>query len=450
MGKQNEEGRRKRREALIRYISEHQPVRGKDICDTLYHGARQSFNDDRKAINRNGDIIVSTKSGYIIRPASVPSGSSAPENQDTGSSSVPVPKVTEKLDKKSIRMWQILAILSRGRGMTFNDLLKELNRCDFTCSESTLHKDLSFLIDTGLVSCKKSIPESKGNAPDRRIPRRCYDSSAVTQTTREEMEHYAGASLQNRSEYSGIESDVQEDILSQIRVLLPYTEDFDPGSGIIRIGKKARLSRAQSDAVEKLISLKYTENVLDLYYRPISGTSETEHVLFCSGLLLYSFETTRLYLLGRSDDPKQKNPTNSIIDVTTIEFAKTLAGTKQLGQKKFSSLRLEFRQIAKEMFDISLDPPMDVRILVKDKAYLTEKFRHLKEVREKAGNHPEFFFDEKTSCRVYTDRIRGMESFARYLRGLGSDVLVKSPEILAERMKGTSDRVIALYTEERS
>lgn len=468
MGRQNEEDYRKRLEALLIFISRHQPVPGDAVYDKLYHGSRQSFMDDVKAINRNGEIIVNFDGGYRI-------SESAKKGHDG------LPKITYKLSKEIVRQWLMLAFLSGGNheaagrtadgyyghGLTFDELLEKMNQAE--CEEkgtspamdagpsvrsarhaSTYRKDLASLEEAGLVRKTTGTPPT-------------YTTSAVVSTDTAEMQTYQKATagddlrIPDENENKSLSRNArvtisgQQAILDQISILLGAADDAEEAGvekHLFRTGRNTDFTDAQLAAAEKLRKMGYEERALSLHYRPANPEKPEETFLFYAGSLVYSVETTRLYLLGFKDVPDETAGESCILDVEHIDFAES----RKTPQSNPSSVRKHFRKMLPEMFDVSVEPAMDVRVRFENQPFVKKKLERLIRARtrpaeklQRAGQMPKLLENEDLSELIYLDRIRGLENFARYLRGFGRAAIAEEPPELAERMKATYERLTDLY-----
>lgn len=323
---------------------------------------------------------------------------------------------------------------------------------DLTRHASTYRKDLAALTEAGFVR------STKGKRP-------VYTTSAVLQTDAEEMQNYRKSAAdhdlripdENENKRLARNARVtipgQQDILNQINIILG-PEDAAGENGtetyLIRAGRNVEFTDAQRAAAEKLRKLDFEKRAISIHYIPANPEKSEETFNFYAGALVYSVETARLYLPGFKNAPNEAQGERCILDVEHIDFAKS----RQLLEFNPPSVRQHFREMLPEMFSVSVDPPMDVRVRFENKTFVKKKLERLRKARTRknerqgSGSYPVLSENEDHSELIYLDRIRGLEDFARYLRGFGRAAVAEEPPELVERMKATYDRMTDLYTEE--
>ena len=106
-----------------------------------------------------------------------------------------------------------------------------------------------------------------------------------------------------------------------------------------------------------------------------------------------------------------------------------------------------YLRMAEEMFQISVDPLVHVKVEFQDFGNIGLKLENLLRKRKNAKLY---------SCTdgkfekgyIYEDDIRGLNDFARFLRKFGSSVYVREPEELRKTMVFSLNRTLEKYREE--
>ena len=92
------------------------------------------------------------------------------------------------------------------------------------------------------------------------------------------------------------------------------------------------------------------------------------------------------------------------------------------------------------MFQISVEPPVDVRVRFENYPFIRDKIERLCRIRSSGR------IEMADGDLIYTDRIRGEADFSRFLRRFGRSAIVEEPGSLRQRLIDTSRKVIALYS----
>lgn len=403
-GKLDKKGRQKRREDLIRYIRESGPVTSSQIC-RKFGTSRSSLSDDLRAINVSGDIILSPSKGLYVY------------NEKYAGESLPHCKI----DRESVRQWVILLALSR-HDMTQAEIMDFLRASEISCTATSLYKDLSFLQEHGLIS-----RFSKGRS-------RFYRSECLHETDGSEIRRFF-RSQQTRSKRVHIE-DIQALNLKIRHSTDPSLYEGSGGNGesVITSGKRSLLSGEQLKMLESFEQFPFAEKALKIQYRTNAGG--IADCIFQTGLIVYNVETSRIYLIGKSLKMQYCIiPLDQILSVSVSRRNNVCFNATQ------------FHVMFREMFQVSADDPVEVRVRFENRTYIRDKIERLCRIRQSgrmqiAGGEI-----------LYTDRIRGEGDFARYLRKFGRSAIVEAPESLRLRMIDSSRKIIARYEdipEERS
>ena len=406
-GKQSKEGQAARRRQIIEYIGEHGPVRSGQICAALGL-SRSSLSDDIREINVSEKIIISPARGtYTLAPEA---------EMREQASRVPY----SRIDRRGVRRWMILFALQR-HSLTFAGILSFLENAGITCTESSLRRDVADLTDDGLVTRR-----SEG----RQI---FYESSCIRETDRREMRHYRESALLKNSR---IRFETARSIDRKLAHACPDPDAPAPQDGsddarpsllsLRSAGRRNTLTGTQLGMLRQIERLPYETQVLEILYRTNSGKE-----ILCrlqTGIIVYVVETARIYLIGRDENKRYAViPTDRIRDIRAGQGVNTCCNTP------------EFNRIFREMFQISTDVPVKVRVRFQNYGFIREKVERLCANRKQSKT--EIAGDEI----IYTDTIRGEEDFARYLRRFGKSAIVDAPLSLRERMMRSSRLILALY-----
>ena len=220
----------------------------------------------------------------------------------------------------------------------------------------------------------------------------------------------------------------------------------------------------------------YKGNVLEITFSD-PETADKRTCKIKTGLLVYSRDKDKLFLIGRDVDT---NKSIKIDDSDVIE----IKGTEMVNDVYGSDY---FEKMFETMFVASVEPEYEVELHFKDFGNIGDKVERLKKSRLRKSTKsmestnpkidiiPEDEEDEKELPEVdtipedevdekerecfrrfddefkvirYRDHVSGLEDFAKYLRGFGSSVIVVKPEELKKRMLESIDRSIEAYAEE--
>ena len=405
-GKQSAAGQAARRQKIFDYILEHGPVKSGMICSDLQM-SRSSLSDDIRAINIQTPVIVSPRRGFYEYRE--------PEGGDHVSLTV-----AQRLNRTYIRRWMILLLLS-GRRMTVAELYEVLQRSACPCSTGTLYADLRILKQ------EQYIDTYSGTADDN-MP--YYQSFHLLSADREMIRNYLNVRKGSGAGHRVL-IDAYENIDEKLAHCLTTGQIGFKETGVRRIGKLSMVSAEQLDLISAFQQHSYTSYALSVPLRTNCGRRVT--TVFFVGMIVYSAETNRIYLMG-----KDQNLRNTIIPLDRIE----IGGIKELRNvHNYYFDTPEYHRIFDEMFHLSTDHPVKVRVRFRNLPSVREKVERLCEIRPNANIE---WINGDTEIR-YTDTLRGLDDFSRYLRRFGRSAAAEEPAALREKMKATSRKTIALY-----
>ena len=433
-GRSDREGQRLRRERLAAFIRERGKCRGGELC-AAFSLSRSSLSDDLRAILRQDPSITSPRRGvYLYAPKGAGSGKEAgaglqnaagAEKTADVEKTAGAPGIRAAIDAASVRQWMILALLL-DRSLGRDALLCALRDAGVSCGMTTLKKDLLTLRATGHVTAQK---EGK---------RLLYRSLPLCPVSAEEIASYekdrASRAYTARMRF-GAGGSIDEQLLHvKPSALSPSVSPDTGGAALFLAGRRNNVDPASLLLFERLRALS-----LDRHPTAVTWETRRDGVVteeFYTGLFVYSAETFRIYLLG-----KTKAGRNLVIPADAVLAERTLVHQKE-ENPHFESP--EFFAIFREMFTISVEEPVTAEVRFADTRFVREKVRRL------AAARPGSSLSESPdgSFLLYADRIRGIDSFARYLRRFGRAALAVSPPALAERMADSARRVRDLYAPE--
>ncbi len=217
----------------------------------------------------------------------------------------------------------------------------------------------------------------------------------------------------------------------KIKRIISY-EQYDLSQRLF--GKINQINENQLNKLNDYISHPYSTNLLQLntLYNGVE-----RHNIFATGLLFYSVETSAFYALGYSYS-------HARTEAIKIEW---LSSITDLPDKNTLFHSKEYYEKYDDMFSAGYDDSAsEVKVLFQDFGNIYTRFENLSKVRKHASikaieNPP----DNCIYRYIYTDTIRGLSDFARFLRGFGYSVLAVEPSPLKQMMINTYTRSLSFY-----
>lgn len=144
-------------------------------------------------------------------------------------------------------------------------------------------------------------------------------------------------------------------------------------------GKQHEMLEEINQWMKKLSDSSYAEKLIRITYKTKAGQMLT--ILFQTGLVIYSVEKAKLYLLGKeyTEEPALTEKYNSIIDMSRIS---TIENTDFPNDSYRSAA---YQHIFSEMFSISLEEPLMVKVRFDLEANVKRKIHYLKQHRSGAS-----------------------------------------------------------------
>ena len=430
-GRQTSAGQARRRQQIIDYIKENGPVKGTEICRDLGM-SRSSLSDDIRSINTGGEIIFSPKRGMYVTTG---------EARNTNSP-------YSRIDRQAVRKWMILLSLFK-EDRTFEEIADFLAGKGMPCAQSVLYEDLKFLMGEGLIE--------RGT----RGKQRYYHSESLYETDLREIRKYEANRAGNSAR---VDISTCERIDLKIKHSVPGYQRSGKREGLRRSGKHNDLTEEEVRMLQELDRYPYMEKELLITFRTNAGRKVTREI--CVGIIVYVVETARIYLMGENSWQGQEGARQEPAEVRqgkeiphqSPDGAGAGKGGAAPRRKNYVIIPLdqvlsisegdrvntcyrspEYHKICREMFQISAEDPMNVRVRFENYPFIRDKIERLCAARETA--HMEIAGDEI----LFTDTVRGKGDLARYLRRFGRSAIVEEPAQLREELIGSSRKILRLY-----
>lgn len=211
---------------------------------------------------------------------------------------------------------------------------------------------------------------------------------------------------------------------------LDFEKDQTRWKNYFIYGKKYTQFKQLQSLLKKLKLLPYQEKLLIFTYK--TQTDDTISVMLATGLLVYSLEKDKLYVIG-----------NSIL--TGEDIIINLASVLSIETTEFRNLHFQssyYLQLYESMFSISIEKPVKVVIEFEYIFNIPLKLQQLAIQRKKAK------IVTKNNKLIYTDEISGLNDFANYLRRFGKSFRVIEPLELREKMEFSARRALNRYEKE--
>lgn len=193
---------------------------------------------------------------------------------------------------------------------------------------------------------------------------------------------------------------------------LLYLEDYSPSSDNFICYGKTYLDQQQITALYgKLQGISFDKYQLSIHYQSKKGTRSA---LFSTGLIIYSVEKNKVYLLGYAKG--HESDFLMIINLDTITDILVM----DIPNKHYQSQ--EFKNIYKEMFSISIEPLVHVKVLFPKLPHIDVKLKNLHMYRKSTSTLQ--YTDDSI---IYEDDLRGIHDFRNYLRGFGNNYTLLEP-----------------------
>lgn len=393
-----------RRQTLLNYISAKGTVSTRELLE-VFNIKKATLSEDISALKKQG-IPLDTPRGYI-RLESFRLNDLA---------------YYEKITPAVIRQWMILLILSQSsRSIKFQDIMNRYIEITGDCSIDTLHKDLQQLKDQQYVTQNAksycySVTEKFYSfiAPSlNQLDNFCYEYAQKTESTPVNKQLARVHTIATILDCGYEDKDI-----------------YAKNDNYLAHGKNNLLSKKQIENLNMVLSTSYQTNCLTISYHTNQDFEICKMVAI--GLIVYSIEKNQIYLFCKCDTHNIIIPINSIIECT------------ETNETNLHFNSLEFRNIFDEMFSISIEEPVSVRVRFANLPFIREKIKNLHQKRTMS----KMVLSPDETEIIYTDTIRGLADFSSTLRQFGRGVIVDEPEALRQRMITSAEKIVEIYKED--
>ncbi len=194
--------------------------------------------------------------------------------------------------------------------------------------------------------------------------------------------------------------------------------------------------RKYEEALKSLFSVNYKAKQLEVEYFNRYGELVTKQISI--GTIVFLTEKGSFYLIGKGEEAEEERHNNYIsIEMSRVQkIRELLPENEEFG-------KIEYNKICEEMLNISAAQPLEICMEYRNTG------ENLKKVKEYAKQRSTFSFSVNEDVIVCKDTIRGKHDFARFLRGEGNEVYVKSPKSIVYMMKESAEELITRYRDEK-
>jgi len=405
-----------RRQKIVEILKEKRAVAVEELME-LSNAKKRTIMDDIAELRKQG-IEIKVGNGMVSLPKETTAVAIEPSNH------------------RIMRQVELLLLMKNKESMTRRDLYKLCEKVlnpeqeyeDRKEEEVQLEKDLAkdrfrkaFEEDIRQLCRKNILQYSEGKL------RKTFDTPVSYKLTEKDI--YAllnKVAIEKHGEaYSELLEQIEQKLNNDIVYKLGEKHTFT--DRVYTFEKKRSVDFNKGMALFKRVP--YRERLLKIRYRTKSGAVLEKEIGV--GALVYSEERAKLYLLAWTVENQQF----SIYNLETIVQVE-----KTEGKNEYFMCR-EICNIVDEMFVVSVEEPYEVELEVTNVYNTREKFERLCKKRK----YGKIVGTEAAAVFRYQDRIRGLDDFARYIRGFGRACRVLAPEPLAEKIMASNDEIIKMY-----
>ena len=431
------------KEKLIRYLTDHPntDILREDIMAATSI-SKSRLSELLNQLIREGNNIISPSRSGIIK-------------------FIPDKDISTDISSKDIRQWLILLSLSKlkkatyqeiimcilslydcmylyekmytGENYTDSDISKYLiehspdlkNDLDELMSLQTLRKDLGELVKEGYIEKKRILYKNSMH-----IIYELSDSCPCILFESEDTLNDFLSFFDNFNNHFTANISLKH-VYDKARFIYDW-ESFDSTSRTY--GRSNIVDPLQLKFLNSFLTQPYKKKVLHIDY---SGSNGQIHLEIKTGLLFYSTETCCFYNLCY-------NTTANMVAQLRLDRITKIEST-EIANDYYRCAKIE--EIYSEMFSSSYDADCThVKVLFQDFGNISERLNSLHNNRV---NSRLYKIDQPINgiphSYVYEDNIRGISSFARYLRSFGNSALVLEPPFLQEQMIASVNKVLENY-----
>jgi len=203
--------------------------------------------------------------------------------------------------------------------------------------------------------------------------------------------------------------------------------ESDFSKALLYSGNK-HYSDEADEKIKELNAASFTENAVRIKFK--NRNSEEINAEVMAGILVYSKDKQKTYLIGEAGAKRIVIDVESIISIEETDLKNTIYR---------SDLYLE---IAESMFEISSDDPVHVKVRFADIPSIRTKLQRLCKNRKNALVY------KSGDNLIYEDNMSGLNDFAHYLRRFGYGAEVLEPLYFREKMAESTRKLLKVYGEE--
>lgn len=419
-----------RHSALIKYLNAHTLVKTSDLLSEL-NIKKSTLSEDLKELKEKDYPINTSVHGYV----------SIEKNYDSLD-------YYGIVSKKDIRKWLLLyafnlAIATDGGPISTSDIFNYIERIQnnypgksLSLSKQVLYEDINELYNDGYLTMPKHMDDSL-----------FHEKTFHTTTLTPRMLIISEKAATRFLKYLSTEPDniLYQDMKSRIYEAFPN----------IKASKETFIQSSAIKFISDFIQTKYKHKCLNIKYQ--AGNKPFTHYNFETGLIMYSAEKNRFFILGRCDAYKKEGKTykllraDKIIKVTETEVTNNLFMSE------------EIIDLYEYIFEASLEKdenpdPVSVELLIENSAQNINRIELLCESRYgladyKIIENPEEKYDfpikiDTTNGIIkYTDTVLGTTDLLPFIRFLGNNVQIVTPLTLENTIMSQRPIFKTMYEE---
>ena len=228
--------------------------------------------------------------------------------------------------------------------------------------------------------------------------------------------------------------------------LLTGLELPDVNETIHVVGRKNSFDLLTLNKYQHFRMYPYKEKVLNFVYKTKKSVRKYN---FMTGLVYYSTATGQIYMIG-IDIPENTGEIGlKKFDISNLKKICLLLSNVDLSTVHVTALKNEiymndsYQLIFHEVFESGFESQVHkVEVRFQKLKSTEEKLKTLFSVRSKTAK---YYLADNGKEYIYTDHVRGLTSFARYLRNYGMAAIPVKPRQLVEIMSRSAKRNLKNY-----
>ena len=232
--------------------------------------------------------------------------------------------------------------------------------------------------------------------------------------------------------------------------LLTGVELSDVNGTVHVVGRKNSFDLQTLNQYQQFQMYPYKEKVLNFIYRTKKSVQEYN---FMIGLVYYSTGTGQIYMIGINIPKNTVNSTPKIFDVSNQKKICLVLSNVDLSTVHVTTIKNEIymdascRLIFHEIFESGFESQAHkVEVRFQKLKSTEDKLKILYALRRETA---EYCLADNGKEYIYTDHVRGLTSFARYLRNYGMAAIPVKPKQLVEIMSRSAKRTLKNYEKNR-